>query len=231
MKNLRLVDCVDIKTSSSHRQCCQVIDEKISDRIVISDDESESRDYSARRNSDSLITLIYWENLSSSSLLNVRSYIYLCEELRAHKNDQNAFFTIDQSHALNDCDHTSILTIYSTSTWHKLNQEKKRIIQYNHTLSFHRAHLSFITHFSAQWMTIIKQENTVSALQSQASRVQRNVFRLRIENRIKTSLYRILSMKSRAKTMCHNQTVQTLLSRVYSSITRWIEAIDSLLII
>jgi len=33
------------ETSSSHQQCHQVIDEKISDRIVISDDESESRDY------------------------------------------------------------------------------------------------------------------------------------------------------------------------------------------
>jgi len=30
-----------------HQQCHQVIDEKISDRIVISDDEFESRDYNA----------------------------------------------------------------------------------------------------------------------------------------------------------------------------------------
>ncbi len=33
------------ETSSSHQQCYQVIDEKISDRIVISDDESENQDY------------------------------------------------------------------------------------------------------------------------------------------------------------------------------------------
>jgi len=33
------------ETSSSHRQCRRVIDEKISGRIVVSDDESESRDY------------------------------------------------------------------------------------------------------------------------------------------------------------------------------------------
>ncbi len=33
--------------SSSHQQCHQVIDEKISDRIIISDDESENRDYNA----------------------------------------------------------------------------------------------------------------------------------------------------------------------------------------
>ncbi len=31
--------------SSSHRQCRWIIDEKISDRIVISNDEFENRDY------------------------------------------------------------------------------------------------------------------------------------------------------------------------------------------
>ncbi len=62
---------------------------------------------------------------------------------------------------MNDCDCMSILTIYSTSMWHKLNQEKKRIIQYNYTLSSHHVYLSFITHFFAQWMTIIEQENAV----------------------------------------------------------------------
>ncbi len=39
-RDLRFVDCVDIETSSSHQQCHQVIDEKISDRIDESDDES-----------------------------------------------------------------------------------------------------------------------------------------------------------------------------------------------
>ncbi len=94
LKNLRLIDCVDIKTSSSHWQYHQVIDEKISDRIVIS--SIESRDYSVQRSNDSLITLIYWRNLNSSSLLDVRSYIYLREESRVYENDQNAFFTINQ---------------------------------------------------------------------------------------------------------------------------------------
>ncbi len=41
--------------------------------------------------------LIYWKNLNSSSLLDIKSYIYLREKLRAQKNDQNAFFSIDQS--------------------------------------------------------------------------------------------------------------------------------------
>jgi len=151
---LQLVNCVDIETSSSHWQCHQVIDEKISDRIVIS--SIERRDYSAWRSSDSLITLIYWRSLNSSSLLDVKSFIYSREKSRAQENDQNAFSFIDQSQTLNDCDRTSILTIHSTSTWHKSNQEKKRVTQYNHTLSFYRMHLSFITYFSAQWMTIIE---------------------------------------------------------------------------
>ncbi len=37
--------CQYTETSSLHQQCHQVIDEKISDRIVVSDDESESCDY------------------------------------------------------------------------------------------------------------------------------------------------------------------------------------------
>ena len=115
----------------------------------------------ARRSSDSSIMLIFWEDLNSSSLLDIKSYIYLREKSRAQESDQNAFSSIDQSQTSNDCDRTSILTIYSTSTWHKSNQEKKRVIQYNHTLSSHRARLSFITYFSAQWMTIIEQENAV----------------------------------------------------------------------
>ncbi len=147
------------ETSSSHQQYHRVINEKILDRIIIS--SIESHDYSAWRSSDSSITLIYWEDLNSSSLLDVKSYIYLREKLRAQENDQNAFFSINQNQTLNDCDCTSILTIYSTSTWHKSCQEKKRIIQYNHTLFSHYAHLFFITYFSAQWMTIIEQENAV----------------------------------------------------------------------
>ncbi len=115
----------------------------------------------AWRSNDSSITLIYWESLNSSSLLDIRSYIYLRAKLRVQESDQNAFSSIDQSQTLNDCDCTFILTIYSTFTWHKSNQEKKRIIQYNHTLSFHHVHLSFITYFSAQWMIIIEQENAV----------------------------------------------------------------------
>ncbi len=147
------------ETSSSHQQYRWVIDEKISDRIVVS--SIESRDYSVQRSSDLSITLIYWESLNSSSLLDIKSYIYLREKLRAQESNQNAFSSIDQSQTLNDYDCMFILTIYSTSTWHKSSQEKEKIIQYNHTLSSHHAHLSFITYFSAQWMTIIEQKNAV----------------------------------------------------------------------
>ncbi len=115
----------------------------------------------ARRSSDPSITLVYWRGLSPPSLLDVKSYIYLRGKSRAQESDQNASSSIDQSQTSNDCNRTPILTIYSTSTWHKPNQEKERIIQYNHTLSPHRARLSFITYFSAQWMTIIEQENAV----------------------------------------------------------------------
>ncbi len=158
--------------SSLHWQYHQVIDEKISDRIVIS--SIERRDYSAWRSSDSLIMLIYWESLNSSSLLDVKSFIYLHEKLRVQENDQNAFSFIDQSQTLKDCNCTSILTIHSTFTWHKSNQEKKKVTQYNHTLSLHHMHLSFITYFSAQWMIIIEWENTaLCMLQSQALWMQR----------------------------------------------------------
>jgi len=85
------------ETSSSHRQCRWVIDEKISDRIVNSDEKSWVDTTCDRRSSDSSIMLIYWRDLSSSSLLNVKSCIYLREKSRAHENDQNAFSTIDQS--------------------------------------------------------------------------------------------------------------------------------------
>jgi len=44
---LQLVDCIDIETSSSHQQYHQVIDEKISDKIVVSNDEFENHDYNA----------------------------------------------------------------------------------------------------------------------------------------------------------------------------------------
>jgi len=117
-----------IEISSSHWQCHQVIDEKISNKIVVSDDESESHNYSAWKSSDLLIMLIYWKELNLSSLLDIKSYIYLRERLKVHENDQNAFSTINQNHALNNYDCTFILIIYSMFTWHKSNQEQNKVI-------------------------------------------------------------------------------------------------------
>jgi len=136
--------------------------------------------------------------LNSSFLLDVKSYIYLHEKLKVHENDQNTFSTIDQNHVLNDCDCTFILTIYSMFTWHKSNQKKKRIIQYNHTLSFHHSRLSFIIYFSARWMTIIKQKNTVFCVTITSIM---NVKNLSLQSKIKTSLYKMSLMKSRVRTM------------------------------
>jgi len=70
-------------------------------------------------------------------------------------------------------------------------------------------------------MTIIEQENAVFDITITSitnAKKMSLIFESRIES--KHRLYRISSMKSRAKTMRHNQTAQTLSSRVYSSITR-----------
>ena len=128
----------------------------------------------ARRSSDPSVTLIYWGGLSPPSLLDAKSFIYLRGKSRAQEDDQNASSSIDQSQTSNDCDRTPILTIHPTSTWHKPNQEKERVTQYNHTLPPHRVRLSSITYFSAQWMAIIEQENAaLRTLQPRAPRVQR----------------------------------------------------------
>ncbi len=111
---------------SLHQQYHWVINEKISDRIVIL--SIKRRDYNVQRSSDLSITLIYWENLNSSFLLDIKSFIYLHEKLRVQKNNQNAFFFIDQSQTSKNCDHMFILTIHSMSMWHKSNQKKKRVI-------------------------------------------------------------------------------------------------------
>jgi len=85
-------------------------------------------------------------------------------------------FLLIRVKSFNDCDCTFILTIHSTSAWHKSNQEKKRIIQYNHTLSSHHVHLSFIIYFSAQWMTIIERENTAINYNYKHYECKENIF-------------------------------------------------------
>ena len=86
---------------------------------------------------------------------------------------------------MNDYNRTFILTIYSTFTWHKSNQKKKKVIQYNHILSSHHACFSFITHFSAQWITIIEQENAVLRYNHKHHKCKETffIFKLKIESK------------------------------------------------
>ncbi len=122
-----------------------------------------------------------------------------------------------------------ILIIHSTSTWHKSNQEKKRITQYNHTLSSHRVHLSFITYFFAQWMIIIELEHSstyVTIMSITNAKKTSFVFELRIESKHRCIKYHQWRAKQR-RCVINEQHKHSL--RVYSSITRWIKVIDSLL--
>ena len=117
-----------------------------------------------RRSSDSSTALIYWENLSSPSLLNVKSCVYLREKSRVHENDQDCS---SRSHSLlsirakHRTTATARLYQQSIQRLRDTSQEQNRVIQYNHTLFSHRVHLSFITYFFAWWMAVIEQENTV----------------------------------------------------------------------
>ena len=148
------------ETSLSHWQCRWVIDEKISDRIVV---------LSLR-----VVTTVLEEVVTRRSRwYTERAWAHLLYLTSSHSSiyvkNRELKKTI-RTHSLS----LIKVTIHSTSTWHKLNQEKERVTQYNHTLSSHCVHLSFITYFSAQWMTIIEQENAaLRMLQSRASRVQR----------------------------------------------------------
>ena len=146
------------ETSSSHRQCRRVIDEKISDRIV---------DLSLRVVTTVLEEVVTrrsrwytertWAHLLYLTSSHISIYVKNWERRRTIRTHSSLSIRVKSS---NDCDRTPILTIHSTTAWHKSNQEKERIIQYNHTLSSHRVRLSFIIYFSAQWMAIIERENT-----------------------------------------------------------------------
>jgi len=162
------------ETSSSHRQCRWVIDEKISDRII---------DFSLRV----VITVLEkvvtcrsrwytekaWTHLLYLTSSHISIYVKNWERRRTIRTHSSLLIKVKSS---NDCDCTFILTIHSTSAWHKSNQEKKRIIQYNHILSSHHVHLSFIIYFSAQWMTIIKRENTAIDYNHEHHECKENIF-------------------------------------------------------
>ncbi len=163
-----------IETSSLHQQCHQVIDEKISDRIV---------NLSLRVMTTMLEEVVTrwscwytektWAHLLYLMSSHISIYMKNWERRRTIRTHSSLSIRVK---SFNNCDCTSILTIHSTSTWHKSNQEKERIIQYNHTLSSHRVHLSFIIYFSAQWMTIIEWENTAIDYNHEHHRCKENVF-------------------------------------------------------
>ncbi len=125
-----------------------------------------------------------------------------------------------------------ILIIHSTFTWHKSNQKKKRITQYNHTLSSHCEHLSFITYFSAQWMIIIEWENAASSMYVTIMSITNAkktsfIFESRIKSRHHCIKYHQWRAEQR-RCVINEQYRHSL--RVYLSIMRWIEAIDASLI-
>ncbi len=166
--------CQYIETSLSHQQYHQVINEKISDKIV---------DFSLRV----VITMLeevvtcwscwYIERTWTHLLYLMSSHIFIYvknwERRRMIRTHSSLLIRVK---SFNDCNCMFILTIYSTSMWHKSNQEKKRIIQYNHILSSHHVHLSFIIYFSAQWMTIIEWENTVINYNYKHHKCKENIF-------------------------------------------------------
>ncbi len=169
--------------SSSHWEYHWVIDEKISDRIV---------NLSLR-----IVTIVLKEVVTSwSRWYTERVWTHLLYLTSSHisiyvKNWECRriirmySFLLIKVKSFNDCNCTFILIIHSTSAQHKSNQEKKRIIQYNHTLSFHHVHLSFIIYFSAQWMTIIERENTAIDYNHEHHKCKENIFifELKIELR------------------------------------------------
>jgi len=166
--------CWYTETSSSHQQCHQVINEKISDRIV---------DFSLKVVITMLEEIVIhwsrwyteatWTHLLYLTSSHISIYMKNWECRRMIRTHSSLLIRVKSS---NDCDCTFILTIHSTSTWHKSNQEKKRIIQYNHILSSHCVHLSFIIYFSAQWMTIIERENAAIDYNHKHHKCKENIF-------------------------------------------------------
>ncbi len=116
------------ETSSSHRRCRRVIDEKISDRIVdlsLRIVTTVLKEVVTRRSR--WYTERAWAHLLYLTSSHISIYVKNWERRRMIRTHSSLLIRVK---SFNDCDRTSILTIHSTSTWHKSNQEKERIIQY-----------------------------------------------------------------------------------------------------
>ncbi len=110
-----------------------------------------------RRSSDSSTALIYWKNSTSSTSLLIttsRASIYVNDRKHRRTIRTHSLLSIRAKHSTT----TAIAHLYRQhiQRLRDTRQEQNRVM-YNHTLSSHRAHLSFITYFLARWMTIIEQ--------------------------------------------------------------------------
>ncbi len=110
--------------SLSHQQCHWVIDEKISDRIINSDDEFQVHTTCDQRSSDSSIMLIYWESLNSFSLLNIKSCIYIKDWKYMRIIRMHSLLLIKAKHQI-----IAIACLYQQfiQCLHDINQFKSRI--------------------------------------------------------------------------------------------------------
>ncbi len=139
------------------------------DRIIVSCKSRclEFMTTSDRRSSDSSTALIYWESSSSSTSLLIttsRASIYVSD--RKHMRTIRIVVISSRLHSLLSIrakhQTTAIARLYQQliQRLRDTSQEQNRILWYNHTLSSHRVHFSFITYFFVRWMTIIEQKNS-----------------------------------------------------------------------
>ncbi len=178
------------------------------------------------RSSDLLTALIYWRSsMNSTSVLIATSHtsIYVNDWKRRRTIRTHSLLSIRIQHWT-----TAIAHLY----WQLIQrlrdtrQEQNRIIWYNHTLSSHRTRLSFTTYFLAQWMTIIKQGTQFQHYNHEHHECKESWSSW---SKIKTSLYRISSIWKAEQEWWIAEKQRRHASRIYSSVTRWIEVIDSLL--
>ncbi len=106
-----------------------------------------------------------------------------------------------------------------------IKQEQNRVIWYNHTLSSHHMHLSFTHIFLLdEWQSSSKEHSFNITIMSIMSAKNHDLHDWRLKHRcIEYHQWRAEQERCIAKKQ-HRHAV-----KVYSSVTRWIEAIDSLL--
>ncbi len=183
---------------------------------------------SGRRSSDPSAALVYWGGSTSPTSLLIttsRASIYVSDRKRMRTIRPHPLLSIRAKHSTTTA--TAHLYQQHIQRLRDTRQEQDRVIWYNHTLPPHRTRLSSIAYFLARWMAIIKQKNTVFGITTTSTTGAKESWSSRSETG--TSLYRISSTKSRARTVYCKETAQTRIKS--SSVTRWIGAIGSLLVL